>query len=283
MKCKCSKPAVSSKYCKDHFIEYFESKVKQTIKDHKMLSKKDKVAVGCSGGKDSTSLLYILHKLGYNVTAIAIDEGIKGYRDKSLIHLQNFCKEHDIPLVIHSFKDNFGKALDQMNTKNVGGNPCTTCGTFRRYLLNKETANYNKIAVGHNLDDEAQSILMNLFKGQEFMLNRIGPITEEIKNFTVRIKPLYFLKEKEVATYAFLKGFLDKYEECPNAKLAYRIQLRDLLNQYEQDNPGTKEAILTKFLKVKKQQKTSQIKQCKECKQPSSRDICKACEIKPLV
>ena len=284
MKCsKCDKGCVIPDYCKEHFIEYFEKKVEDTIAEFNMLDKKDKIAVGISGGKDSMSLLYILKKLGYNVTGISVDEGIKGYRDPNFEFVKEFCEKYKIKVDTYSFKDVFGKNLDEMKTATVGGMPCTTCGTFRRYILNKGSKGFNKIAVGHNMDDEAQAVMMNLFKAQVQIMKRQGPITTEREGFTQRIKPLYYLKEKEVATYAFVQGFLDKFEECPNARLAYRINLRDLLNEYESKKPGTKENIVRKFLAWKDTQDltefTSVLNKCKECGEPASKEVCKACEI----
>jgi len=285
MKCKCGASLVfkNPNYCKEHFIEYFEDKVEHTINKFNMLSKKDKIAVGVSGGKDSLTLLYLLNKFGYDVYALAIDEGINKYRDPNFKHVKEFCKKYNVQLKTFSFKESFGKTLDEMNIKEVGGMPCTTCGTLRRYLLNKHSQGFNKIATGHNLDDESQSVMMNLLKNNLKIMPRQGPITKDIKGFTQKIKPLYLMKEKEVAAYAFLQKFIDKFVECPNAHLAYRIYLRDLLNEYESLNPGTKENIIKKSLeivpKLRRETKFS-INKCIECGYPASKETCKACQIK---
>jgi len=288
MKCKnCKITAViqNPNYCKVHFIQYFENKVKKTIAEFKLLNRKEKIAVACSGGKDSLAVLYILNKLEYNVAALAVDEGISGYRDPSFEHLKKFCKKYKVKLKIYSFKKSFGKTLDKMHTENVGGMPCTTCGTLRRYLMNKQSEKFDKIVTGHNMDDEAQAVLMNLFKGQVYLMPRQGPITSEIKGFTQKVKPLYFMKEKEVGIYSFLMGFLDKFVECPNAYLAYRIFIRDLLNEYETEKPGTKENIVRKhieYMKILKKNR-GKINYCKECEEPSSQEVCKACQIKIVI
>ena len=58
MKCKkCSKEVVCSELCRGHFVEYLEKKVRKTIRQHKLLSPKDKIAVAVSGGKESTVIL----------------------------------------------------------------------------------------------------------------------------------------------------------------------------------------------------------------------------------
>ena len=127
---------------------------------------------------------------------------------------------------------------------------------------------------------------MNQFKANLQVSARLGPITGIVKDkkFIPRIKPLYFLTEKEVATYAFLKKFVDKYCECPNAEESYRIAVRDMLNEFENKYPGSKHAVISSFIdifpKLKERFKdVDPIKNCKKCKEPCSSDVCKACEL----
>src|SRR3989344_1431121 len=191
--------------CKSCFIKYFEKKVKKTISDYKLIDKNDHIVIAVSGGKDSTSLLYLIKKIvgerkDIKITALAIDEGIHNYRDESLEFLKGFCKKLKVNLKIVSYKEEFGKSLDEI-LKTYKGIPCSICGVLRRYLLNKKAKELNatKLATGHNLDDESQSIVMNYFKNNTEVLARLGPITGVKRNpkFIPRIKPLYLLTEKE--------------------------------------------------------------------------------------
>ena len=286
--CKCGqKPVIITEraLCKKHFIEAFEDKVKKTIRQYSLFERNDKIAVAASGGKDSTTVLYLLKKLGFKPTAIAIDEGISGYRDNTLLDLKKFCKDNDIELKITSYKENFGFTLDEFLSKNSKQIPCMPCGILRRYLLNKASRGFDKIATGHNLDDEAQSIFMNMAKSNVHLLARLGPSTGVITDskFTPRVKPLYMCSEKEVATYSFLKEFPIKYTECPNAPKSYRAAIRDNLNELEAKHPGTKLGIVHSFLKLmpalKQTPVESELSYCKECSEPSSKDICSACSI----
>ncbi len=283
--------------CKNCFIKYFESKAFKTIRQYNLLEDSNSIAVGISGGKDSLTVLYILNKIAstrknLKLIAILIDEGIHDYRDITIENAKRFCKENKIELKIYSYKDEFGKSLDEflkiMNDRKIKLKACTICGVFRRYLLNKKARELkvNKLATGHNLDDEAQAILMNQFKGNIDVSARLGPITGIIKDkrFIPRIKPLYFLTEKEVATYAFLKKFVDKYCECPNAEESYRIAVRDMLNEFENRYPGSKHAIINSFIEIlpnlkEKFKNVNSIKDCKICNEPCSSDVCKACEL----
>ena len=273
--------------CKSCFFKYFERKVLKTVFKYNLIEKKDKIALASSGGKDSMSLLYILNKLGrkrdFNIIAVAIDEGIKGYRD--LRDLKRYCKENNIPLKIHSFKDEFGIDLDHAAKKITSLNPCSICGVLRRRLLNKAAINLkaNKLATGHNMDDESQSIMMNYVMGNLERSARLGPITGIVKDkrFVPRIKPFYFLAEKETATYAYIKKFPVKFNECPYSNESFRGEIRDMINTIEKNHPGTKHAITNSFLhllpSLKEMYKNSKIKTCSKCLEPSNGDVCNTC------
>ena len=280
------------KLCKSCFIRYFEKKAFKTIHQFNLIDKKDKIAVAISGGKDSLSVLNLLNKLAekrmdIKLTAILIDEGIKGYRNETIKDAKKFCKKNNIKLNIYSFKEEFNYTLDEIKNK-LKAKPCSVCGVFRRYLINKKARELkvNKIATGHNLDDEAQAVLMNQFKNNIQVSARLGPITGIKRNpkFIPRIKPFYLLTEKEVMTYAYLNRLTGKYLECPYESESFRCDVRDFLNDFEQKYPGTKHSIISSFLEIlpllKTKYESSKIKICKSCSEPTSSEVCTACEIR---
>ena len=294
MKCCNEKPIIelvgSEKLCKMHFNEYFENKVFKTIRQFDLIGKEENLGVAVSGGKDSLTLLYILKKLSeqnpkLKITAIAINEGIEGYRDKSLATAKEFCDKNNIKLNIYSYEKEFGMPLDNM-LKTLDVKPCTICGIFRRYLLNKKSRGLGltRLATGHNLDDECQSIMMNQFKNNIQASARLGPKVgvKENKSFVQRIKPLYLCTEKEVTTYAFINNLLDKFSECPNVAKSYRAQVRDMLNDFEQKFPGTKYSIVNSFLhtlpNLKQRFKGEAVNYCTNCGEAASKDKCNACK-----
>ena len=282
----CNETAViniTSAYCKSHFIRHFEAKVSATIKKYGLIGKEDKIIVACSGGKDSTTVLYLLNKWFGNVMALAIDEGIPGYRNITLDDLKAFCSRNNIPLKTISYKEAFGFSLHDA-LKKVDVLPCNICGTLRRYLLNSAARGFTRIATGHNLDDEAQSIIMNLFKNNLELAARLGPLTGIIRDakFVPRIKPLYFCLEKEVAAYAFLQNFGIRFNECPHSRISFRAGVRDFLNELEQKHPGSKQNIVNNFVKLlpklkAKYSTSAKVRHCGSCGEPSSNDLCKAC------
>ena len=291
--CKSKAVIVTEKpYCAEHFTNYFEKKVLATIKKFGLVTKKDKIMVGSSGGKDSTTVLYLLKKYYGNVEALAIDEGIPGYRNITLETLTKFCKSNKIQLHIYSYEKEFGFSLTEALKVRTDLKPCNICGTLRRYLLNTKSKGYTKMATGHNMDDEAQSIMMNIVKAQTQLLSRLGPMTGTLKDegFVPRIKPLYFCTEKEVATYAIIKQFGIKFSQCPHAVKSFRAFIRDRLNEHETNHKGIKRNLIDNFLKLlpklKKEQYPS-LNHCSSCNEPASKELCKTCalvkSIAPLV
>src|SRR3989338_2010452 len=312
MNCCNEKPIIElpagEKLCKGHFIDYFEIKVFKTIRQFNLLEKEENLGVALSGGKDSLSVLHILQKLSQenpkiSLNAIAIDEGIEGYREKTLAKAAEFCEKNNIKLHVFSYKEEFGLSLDGM-LKILKVKPCTICGIFRRYFLNKKSKELKltKLVTGLNLDDECQSIMMNQMKNSIQASARLGPkvglIQDEMSanrkaisehaqkpkvfdKFVQRIKPLYLCTEKEVTTYAFINGLLDNFNECPNVAFSFRAQVRDMLNGMEQKFAGTKYSIVNSFLEIlpmlKEKFKGEMVQICSRCGEPSSNDICSAC------
>ncbi len=288
---KCNKCKINKKkavlldppLCKEHFIKYFEARVHKTIKQQKLFTKDSKVCVAASGGKDSLTVLNLTNQYlrPGNCTALIIDEGINHYRAHTLTDLKNFCTKNNIPLKIISFKKEFGKTLDQI-IKQLNEKPCTVCGILRRYLLNKYSRGFDFLATGHNLDDEAQAIMMNIFRDQLSILSRLGPISGTTKDekFVQRVKPLYFCPEKEVALYAILKGFNVSFTECPYVTEAYRADIRDFLNTFDTKTKfNTVNYFLTTLPTLKLRQSTSKLQYCTKCGEPSASKICNACRL----
>ncbi len=298
MKCKCGKKAIFyRKYegtylCKSCFCRSIERKVKRTIRKYKLIKPKDKIAFALSGGKDSSLVLYLMKKIFKNrkdlkFFAISIDEGIKGYRDESLKKAKQLCKKLNIPHYVFSFKKEFGKDLDQLvKEKKLKEGVCTYCGVGRRWILNKKAKELgaNKICFGHNLDDEIQGIFLDYIKGDLLRLIRMDtkPIIKDKSLFIPRIKPLREIPERESALYAIVKN-LDFYmAECPYAS-GMRFEIRDFLNNLEENHPGVKFSIFETFNKIlpyiKKSIKGEKIFKCEKCGEPTSHKICKTCEL----
>jgi uncharacterized protein (TIGR00269 family) len=293
MRCsKCGLSAVISgpALCKEHFITYFENKVFDTIKKFDLFRPSDDVCVAVSGGKDSLTVLYLAKKYMKSkkgkgsVCALVVDEGIADYRQHTISDLEIFCYKFGIDLRTVSFKELFGLSLDEVIKKrNFRGKPCGVCGTLRRSSLNRFARGFDVLVTGHNMDDEAQAVLLNVFRHHTKLALRSGPKTrKDIKGlFVQRVKPLYFCSEKEVRVYAYLQGFVSSFVECPYAVDSFRAGVRDLLNEYESLHPGTKHAVLGWFLDVFSKglsvSAPSAVVVCEKCGEPCSDSVCASC------
>ena len=288
MLCKCGKKAIyfrrysGQKFCEEHFIEYFENKVKKTIINKKMLKSNDRVGVALSGGKDSAVALYLLNKFRkefkIEIKAISIDEGIKNYRERTLKLAKELCRSLGVEHFIVPFKEEFGKTLDEMPDPK-----CSYCGVFRRRLLNQTARELklSKLATGHNLDDIAQTILMNYIRGDiERLIRLFSPLKYE--QFIPKVRPLMEMPEEEVALFAIVNKLPVSLEECPYRKQAFRLRIRNFINELEKDNPGIRFSILRgyeKILPIIREYPRAKLKRCKLCGEPTSQEICKACKM----
>ncbi len=274
--------------CREHFLEFFEKRVKAELRKQSSLQNVKKIAIATSGGKDSTALLFILSKIlrarkNLELEAITVDEGIKGYRDKSIIALKKNCAEWHIPHYVISFKDFFYE-MDEI--AKVSKATCAYCGVFRRYCLNKKSKALNAqlLATGHNLDDNAQSILMNVARGDIEKLARMAPHANLQKGLIPRIAPLRIIPEKETYLYNLLNKINFYRGECPYAQHAVRNLYRKIIYELEDNSPGTRHAILKTYDYVidalRKSYPPTKLRACNLCKEPTTINICKACEMK---
>ncbi|VVB69569.1 tRNA 2-thiocytidine biosynthesis protein TtcA [uncultured archaeon] len=287
---RCGDQAVvslPSRLCQRHFLEDFERRVEDTVRKNEMVKEGDRIAVAVSGGKDSVALLFCLQKIlegrDVELVAVTVDEGIAGYRDDTLKVAIKIAERLGIEQKIVSFREEFGLDLDEMvQGKDVA--PCTFCGVFRKSALNRTAKRLgaNKVATGHNLDDEAQSVMMNYLKGDIERLMRFRPSRVQ-PGLVPRIKPLACIPEKEIALYGMLNGIFAESRECPYARLSLRADVREMMNRLEDLFPGTKQSTMQGFERISElaKGKWAQIDlgACLECGEPCVKKLCKACEL----
>lgn len=270
------------------FTQELLNRIEKTITDYSLIDSDERVAVALSGGKDSVLTLHALHdfreKINFELLAIAIDEGISGYRADGLQIARQHASELGIELIEKSLKREMGITLDQAS--NFHHTACVPCGVFRRYLLNRtgHELELDKLATGHNLDDEVQSFLMSFARADTRRFGKFGPKLDRIHPKMIpRIKPLWKIQEKEVGIWAVLNEMDVHMAECPYAYTSFRSNLKNYLNQLEEKSPGTKINLLNSFHKSFQFEDLLmkvELHECKRCGEPSSSSLCKACEIR---
>ncbi|KAK8173795.1 hypothetical protein IWX90DRAFT_154171 [Phyllosticta citrichinensis] len=257
------RPKNHQKLCKPCFLEVFETEIHHTITSTNLFQRGEKIAIGASGGKDSTVLASVLKTLnerydyGIELILLSIDEGIKGYRDDSLETVKRNAQQYDMPLTIVGYDELYGWTMDQV-VEQVGkkGN-CTYCGVFRRQALDRGAAKLGvgHVVTGHNADDVAETVLMNLLRGDLPRLARTtsivtstpsaapppsGPDGKPMFDHTKikRSKPLKYAYEKEIVLYAHHKN-LDYFStECIYSPEAFRGSARALIKNLERVRPS---------------------------------------------
>nr|WP_229235200.1 TIGR00269 family protein [Candidatus Methanoliparum sp. LAM-1] len=274
--------------CQKHFKEDVERRIRKTIRKKK-INKGDKIAVALSGGKDSSVALYSIKNVFKNwknleIVAITIDEGITGYRDRSIENSKLLTKRLGIEQRIASFKEYFGYTTDEIASLKREKGICSFCGVLRRKLLNELALEENAtvLVTGHNLNDESETILLNLIRGDIERLARFLPSKVQ-EGLIPRLKPLNSIPEEEVVLYAKLKDLPTKKERCPYINEAMRFEVRQIIKNLEERHPGTRYAIMKSFyeledlLRVKYGEKN--LKRCKICKSPCIGEICQSCNL----
>ncbi|KAF7274640.1 hypothetical protein GWI33_012686 [Rhynchophorus ferrugineus] len=259
------RPKTGDALCKECFFEAFENEIHFTIQRAKLFRPGATVAIAASGGKDSTVLAYVLKLLNekydyqLKLVLLSIDEGITGYRDDSLDTVKKNRDDYDMPLKIMSYKDLYGWTMDEIVAEIGRKNNCTFCGVFRRQALDRGAylLNVDYLATGHNADDIAETVLMNILRGDLSRLNRCTSIITDSGDGIPRVKPLKYTFEKEI-----VMGHA-------------RVLLKDL----EKIDPAIIMNIIQsgENIRVNETAKIPKLTKCTRCNYVSSQEICKAC------
>jgi len=277
--------------CRKCFVDSVETKVRRTITSSRMLEINDTIAVALSGGKDSVALLRILCKLERRypparLVALTVDEGISGYRTEAISISREVCNALNIPHLVVSFEELFGVTMDDIASKRNELQPCSYCGVLRRKALNEGALRVRatKLATAHNLDDEAQTALLNMMHGDVERIFRASsaPVKTQAR-FVPRIKPLAEVPERETTLYAYATGTRFQSQPCPYGQEAMRGDIRIMLNRLELKHPGVKHTLCRSVEKLSESfQETSAarvFRVCPVCGDPTPNDECEACKM----
>lgn len=232
------RPKNLQRLCKECFFVVFETEIHNTITAAQLFQPGEKVAIGASGGKDSTVLASVLKTLneryqyGLTLVLLSIDEGIRGYRDDSLATVKRNQQQYDMPLEIVSYKELYDWLMDEIVACAGIRSSCTYCGVLRRQALDRGAIKLgiSHVVTGHNADDMAETVLMNLLRGDTARLGSSCAILTHSAGMPVkRSKPFKYAYQKEIVLYAHFKK-LDYFStECTYAPEAFRGTARELL------------------------------------------------------
>ncbi|MBI4999923.1 MAG: TIGR00269 family protein [Euryarchaeota archaeon] len=293
---QCREPAVifvrySGRHlCARHFCGFLEQRVAKEVRSMGKLPRGSKMACAVSGGKDSTVMLHLMRGLlhprgGVELEAIIVDEGIRGYRAGGIAVAKRECRRLGVPLTVVKFKELAGCTLDQAARRMPGTIPCAVCGVWRRQALNRAAKEMgaSRLALGHNLNDVAGSVLMNVCRADVERLARMAPHGKVQPGLVPRMLPLRWIPEEEVKLYSYIKGLNVLEAECPYAERAERGKFVRFLAGMEDARPGTRHSVLGFWEGVRECVQASRppasLKECPRCGEPTVSRLCKGCEL----
>jgi tRNA-5-methyluridine54 2-sulfurtransferase len=237
-------------YCAEHFVDHVRGQVRAAIDRYKMLSYDDRILVAVSGGKDSLALWDVLLDMGYRADGLYLGLGIGGYSDRSGAIVRAFAERRGASLHQRDLAGEYGFDIPRA-ANDRSRSSCGVCGLSKRYVFNRVAleGGYDVMATGHNLDDEAATLLGNVLRWQTPFMARQSPcLPASDGTLAKRVKPLYRLGEREMAAYCVVKGLDYIVEECPMVGGNTVLRYKDALNEIERHSPGTKAQFLYGFL-----------------------------------
>ena len=212
--------------------------MRKAIEDFSMIEENDKIAIGLSGGKDSTTLLLALHRFKqfypkkFDFIAISVDPGFNTF---DTTYLQEKCKELEIEYIV---KKSYIKEIvfDIRQEKN----PCSLCANLRRGILNSIAKDHgcNKIALGHHQEDVLETFFLNFLYGGN--ISTFSPVTYMDKKDIASIRPLIYTPEKEI------KHFINKYNIpvmpkcCSMDGYSKREDMKKMIAEFSKSIPNVK-------------------------------------------
>ena len=292
MKCTvCRGPAIidirrhNAKFCSEHFLKLCRDQVAKAIKEFSLLEPGDRVLVAVSGGKDSLGLWDLLLDLGYQADGLYLGLGIGDYSDSSGEYARAFARSRGLQLIEVDIRDDYGFDIPS-GAKAARRVPCSACGLTKRHLFDKAAidGNYDAVATGHNLDDEAAVLFGNVLHWHEEYLGRQHPLLPARNGFPKKVKPLVRLGEREMAAYCLLRNIDYIVEECPMADGNRHLRYKAVLNELELTTPGAKADFFFGFLARGAEHFAvpagdDTLRLCDRCGAPSSGEVCAFCRL----
>lgn len=210
------------------------AKMRRASREYGLIEDGDKIAVGLSGGKDSSLMLYALSVLKrtipvkFELQAITLDVGW----DNDYTPLEQFCR--NLEVTYHLEKTNIGEVVFNIRQEK---NPCSLCAKMRRGALHNIAKSYgcNKVALGHHLDDALETFLMSLtYEGR---INTFAPRAYLSRADITLIRPMIYVLEADIIDIAGKLSLPVVRNNCPADGATSRQDMKELIDQLAQKNP----------------------------------------------
>jgi tRNA-5-methyluridine54 2-sulfurtransferase len=295
VKCRrCAGPAViqirrnNSAFCSGCFGIVFRGQVERAVHHFDMLRQGDRILVAVSGGKDSLALWDVLLGFGYDVTGLYLGLGIGEYSSRSGEVARKFAADRGAELIVVDLEKDYGYDIPTAGRKG-SRSTCAVCGLSKRYIFNRAAleGGFDVIATGHNLDDEAATLLGNTLRWNTEYIARQSPLLPAKEGMVKKVKPLYRLSELETAAYAFLQGIDYVVEECPLVAGNTQLRYKAAMNSIESTSPGSKAQFLLGYLERAAPLFASvdevSLQACESCGQSTTGRFCAFCRARAQI
>ena len=288
------RPYAGDHLCGAHLRESVWERVRREMHRQAPAFPGGTIAVALSGGKDSASALTLTHRYfsrraSVRLLALSVDEGISGYRPATLARAVELCERLGVEHRIVRAREEIGRTTDETASALAGTIPCSYCGVWRRGLLNRaaKSSGAKLLVLGFNLDDLAQTVLMNLARGEVDRLRRMAPHRGRQPGLVPRIAPLATVPEREVFAFARESGVPFDHAECPHARAAERNRFREIVWRLEEARPGTRHALLRSRDRIAELLGQAGAEgspaRCFACGEPSAGPLCRSCAFRRAV
>lgn len=219
--------------------------VGRAVADHCLIREGDRIAVAVSGGKDSYTMLHIFESLRrrapirFELMALTIDSGYPGFRTDIIgEHLRENGFEHHIEKT-----DHYGIIQAK---RRPGSSYCSICARLKRGALYELAQRFgcNKLALGHHLDDFAETLLLNQFFVGSLKSMAASMLADN--GVTTVIRPLVYVTEAEIIRFTSIKEFPVVCCRCPACGEAdqQRKRMKRLISELERDIPHIRQSLL---------------------------------------
>lgn len=282
--------SLGASLCSDCLMKSIKRRAWSVLR--KEIRQQDRIMVAHSGGKDSSLALLLTKEfsdeakdLDLRVVSVTIDEGTL-YRRASVELARKLAERLGVKQVTVRMSEVLGFSIEDLRSaipRDWKKNACTYCGVLRRQLINAVAREIGAtVAVtGHNLDDLVQTSLMNLVRGD---LNAFTKTMRHERKYeeglVPRVRPLKYVYEREIASLVVALGIPAHLGKCPLAQ-GMRISVRREIDRIEDSIPGAKLRALSFFENVSSKLEVDiSIGKCSICGEPTTSDICKACQFR---
>lgn len=223
-------------------IRHLLSCTRRAVEDYHMIAEGDRIAVGMSGGKDSTALLCTLYNLRrfypipFDLFAITVNTGFDGM---DFTAVENLCREMEIEY--RMIETRISEVVFDIRQES---NPCSLCAKMRRGILHDTAKEMgcNKLALGHHNDDAVDTFLLNLL--HEGRIGSFSPVTYLSRKKLTMIRPLIYAEEKDIRYFMNGNPNLPLVKStCPEDKNTEREEMKKLLIMLDKEHKGVKHRI----------------------------------------